>query len=283
MEIEQIDAEVDSNVLANAIRALAMDAVQAANSGHPGMPMGMAEIAVALWTRHLRHNPANPHWADRDRFVLSNGHGSMLQYALLHLSGYDLPLEELKPFRQLHSRTPGHPEFGRPCDAVETAVAWTFAIERQEGPTALLLSRQTIEPSWHASIAIADIRRGGYVLADSVTAPRAVVIATGSEVPLALKAARLLAEEGLPVRVVSMPSTSVFDRQTVAYRQSIVSPHLPCVAVEAGVTGGWYKYVGREGRVIGIDRFGESAPAEAVYETLGVTVENVVAAVRTLV
>src|SRR5450631_185604 len=93
----------DTAVLANAIRALAMDAVQAANSGHPGMPMGMAEIAVALWTRHLRHNPANPHWADRDRFVLSNGHGSMLQYALLHLSGYDLPLEELKQFRQLHS------------------------------------------------------------------------------------------------------------------------------------------------------------------------------------
>ncbi len=99
-------------LMANAIRALAMDAVQQANSGHPGMPMGMAEIAVALWGRHLSHNPANPHWANRDRFVLSNGHGSMLQYALLHLTGYDLPLEELKKFRQLHSRTPGHPERG---------------------------------------------------------------------------------------------------------------------------------------------------------------------------
>ena len=98
--------------LANAIRALAMDAVEAAKSGHPGMPMGMAEIAVALWSRHLRHNPANPHWADRDRFVLSNGHGSMLQYALLHLTGYDLPLDELRRFRQLHSKTPGHPEVG---------------------------------------------------------------------------------------------------------------------------------------------------------------------------
>ena len=100
------------NELANAIRALAMDAVEQAKSGHPGMPMGMAEIAVALWTRHLRHDPAHPHWADRDRFVLSNGHGSMLQYALLHLSGYDLPLAELKRFRQLHSKTPGHPEVG---------------------------------------------------------------------------------------------------------------------------------------------------------------------------
>ncbi|MGZ5250732.1 MAG: transketolase [Caldimonas sp.] len=97
-------------LMANAIRALAMDAVQQANSGHPGAPMGMAEIAVALWDRHLRHNPANPHWSGRDRFVLSNGHGSMLQYALLHLTGYDLARAELRNFRQLHSKTPGHPE-----------------------------------------------------------------------------------------------------------------------------------------------------------------------------
>src|SRR5690606_38769162 len=100
------------STLANAIRALSMDAVQQANSGHPGAPMGMADIAEALWTRHLRHNPADPAWFDRDRFVLSNGHGSMLIYALLHLSGYDLPIDELRNFRQLHSRTPGHPEVG---------------------------------------------------------------------------------------------------------------------------------------------------------------------------
>ncbi|HKA44887.1 MAG TPA: transketolase, partial [Burkholderiales bacterium] len=98
--------------LANAIRALAMDAVQKANSGHPGMPMGMADIAEVLWNHHLRHNPGNPSWPDRDRFVLSNGHGSMLLYALLHLTGYDLPLDELKRFRQLGSKTPGHPERG---------------------------------------------------------------------------------------------------------------------------------------------------------------------------
>ena len=98
--------------MANAIRALAMDAVQQANSGHPGAPMGMADIAVALWNRHLRHNPSNPQWANRDRFVLSNGHGSMLVYALLHLTGYELPMAELKNFRQLHSKTPGHPEVG---------------------------------------------------------------------------------------------------------------------------------------------------------------------------
>ena len=103
---------MNTSLLANAIRALAMDAVQQANSGHPGAPMGMADMAVALWGRHLKHNPANPLWADRDRFVLSNGHASLLIYALLHLTGYDLPLQELKDFRQLHSKTPGHPEHG---------------------------------------------------------------------------------------------------------------------------------------------------------------------------
>lgn len=98
--------------LANAIRALSMDAVQKANSGHPGAPMGMADIAEVLWNDFLKHNPQNPGWVDRDRFILSNGHASMLLYSLLHLTGYDLPLSELKQFRQLHSKTPGHPEHG---------------------------------------------------------------------------------------------------------------------------------------------------------------------------
>ena len=98
--------------LANAIRVLSMDAVQQAKSGHPGAPMGMADIAEVLWRDYLNHNPANPDWADRDRFILSNGHGSMLIYSLLHLSGYDLPIEEIKNFRQMHSKTPGHPEYG---------------------------------------------------------------------------------------------------------------------------------------------------------------------------
>ncbi|MEO8936509.1 MAG: transketolase [Burkholderiaceae bacterium] len=110
-EIE-VAVGASSSKMANAIRALAMDAVQKAESGHPGMPMGMADISVALWKHHLRHNPANPLWTDRDRFILSNGHGSMLQYALLHLTGYDLPMQELETFRQLHSKTPGHPELG---------------------------------------------------------------------------------------------------------------------------------------------------------------------------
>ena len=97
---------------ANALRMLAVDAVEAAKSGHPGAPMGMADIAEVLWSKYLKHDPADPHWPDRDRFVLSNGHASMLLYALLHLSGYDLPSEQLRRFRQLHSQTPGHPEAG---------------------------------------------------------------------------------------------------------------------------------------------------------------------------
>ncbi|MEE9560481.1 MAG: transketolase, partial [Acidiferrobacterales bacterium] len=105
-------ARLSRRELANAIRALSMDAVQRAKSGHPGMPMGMADIAEVLWNGYLRHNPANPGWFNRDRFVISNGHGSMLLYSLLHLSGYDLPMEEIKNFRQLHSKTPGHPELG---------------------------------------------------------------------------------------------------------------------------------------------------------------------------
>src|SRR6266852_2938831 len=122
-----------SQDLTNAIRALAMDAVQAANSGHPGMPMGMAEIALALWGRHLRHNPANPKWPDRDRFVLSNGHGSMLLYALLHLSGYDLPMAQLQRFRQLHSQTPGHPEYGLSRGAESTTAPLGQAISNAVG------------------------------------------------------------------------------------------------------------------------------------------------------
>jgi len=660
---------------ANAIRALAMDAVEAAKSGHPGMPMGMAEIAVALWTRHLKHDPGSPRWADRDRFVLSNGHGSMLQYALLHLSGYDLPIGELKRFRQLHSKTPGHPEVGatpgvetttgplgqglanavgmalaekllaarfnrpgheivdhrtfvfagdgclmegisheacslagtwglskltvlyddngisidgevagwftddtparfeaygwhvirgvdghdvaavdraiaeavritdkptliccrtvigkgspgkagsaeahgsalgekevaatraslnwthppfevpqavyagfdartrggeahrawderfaayralhpalaaeferrmagalppdwpttaaafvaaqaargetvatrkasqqaieayakalpemvggsadltgsvftnwsgstpvtregtgnylhfgvrefamtaignglslhggfipyhgtfltfsdyarnavrmaalmrsrsvmvythdsiglgedgpthqaiehaaslrliphldvwRPCDTVETALAWAAGIERADGPTALLLSRQNVAYAPKDAAQVASIRRGGYVLADfGPGAKRAVAIATGSEVPLALAAREALAQDGIAVRVVSMPCTQAFDRQDAAYRASVLPPGVPRVAVEAGVTDGWRKYVGAaddpKAAVIGVDSFGESAPAGVLFKHFGITTDAVADALRRVV
>ncbi len=651
--------------LANAIRVLSMDAVQKAKSGHPGAPMGMADIAEVLWNDFMRHNPANPAWVDRDRFVLSNGHGSMLIYSLLHLTGYDVTLDDLKQFRQLHSRTPGHPEFGytpgvetttgplgqgitnavgmalaekllagqfnrdghhivdhytyvflgdgclmegisheacslagtlglgkliafwddngisidghvegwftddtparfraygwhvisdvdghdgeavrkailearsvsdrpsliccrtvigfgapnlcgshdchgaplgdqeiaatrenldwkhdpfvipdeyygawnarekgaaleqqwsermdayrkaypelaaeferrmkgdlpadweqkaaefvqdviskkatiasrkasqnaiegygpvlpellggsadlagsnltmwkgsrsvsntvsdgnyihygvrefamsaimngvalhggfipyggtflifsdyarnglrmsalmkqrviyvlthdsiglgedgpthqpieqvpslrlipnmslwRPCDAVETAVAWKFAIERVGGPTSLSLSRQNLPHQERSEQQIADIARGGYVLSDCEGTPELIFIATGSEVALAMEAAAQLSAKGRKVRVVSMPSVDVFEAQDEAYREAVLPSAVAArVAIEAGVTTGWYRYVGMRGAVVGIDTFGESGPADEVFRHFGFTADKVV-------
>ncbi len=654
--------------LANAVRALSMDAVQKANSGHPGAPMGMADIAEVLWNDFLTHNPANPHWANRDRFVLSNGHGSMLIYSLLHLTGYDLSIDDLKAFRQLHSRTPGHPEYGytpgvetttgplgqgitnavgmaiaekalagqfnqkghdivdhhtyvfmgdgclmegisheacslagtlglgkliafwddngisidghvegwfsddtpkrfeaygwhvlpdvdghdpdaikkaiemakamtdkptlicckttigfgspnkagshachgaplgeeeinltkaalgwdhgpfevpddvyagwdarskgaeaenawnekfaaykqaypelaaeferrmngdlpaewaaksaefiakvnaeakspatrqaslacieayspvlpelfggsadlgcsnltewsgykpminnveanyvnygvrefgmsaimngialhgglipfgatflmfseyarnalrmaalmkqrsifvythdsiglgedgpthqpieqiptlrmipnmavwRPCDAVESAVAWQQAIERKEGPTSLIFSRQGLPHQTRSDDQIAAIRKGGYVLKDCDGTPDAIIIATGSEVALAMGAAEKLSDK--KIRVVSMPSVDAFEAQDEAYRESVLPSSVDArVVVEAASTSAWYKYAGCKGKVVGIDRFGESAPAGQLFEEFGFTVENVVKAVESV-
>ncbi len=144
-------------LMANAIRALSMDAVQQANSGHPGAPMGMAEIAVALWGRHLRHNPKNPRWPGRDRFVLSNGHGSMLLYSLLHLTGYDLALSELRSFRQLHSKTPGHPEFGI-----------TPGVETTTGPLGQGLAN-AVGMALAEKLLAAEFNRGGHAIVDHRT------------------------------------------------------------------------------------------------------------------
>ncbi|EPI4954851.1 transketolase [Vibrio parahaemolyticus] len=655
---------MDRKYLANAIRALSMDGVQQANSGHPGAPMGMADIAEVLWRSHLNHNPSNPEWADRDRFVLSNGHGSMLIYSLLHLSGYELSIDDLKNFRQLHSKTPGHPEYGyapgietttgplgqgitnavgmamaekalaaqfnkeghdivdhftyvfmgdgclmegisheacslagtlglgkliafwddngisidghvegwfsddtpkrfeaygwhvipavdghdadainaaieaakadprptlictktiigfgspnksgshdchgaplgaeeiaatrkelgwehgpfeipqevyaewsaketgaakeaawnekfaayeaaypelaaefkrrvngelpaeweekasqiiadlqanpaniasrkasqnaleafgallpefmggsadlapsnltmwsgsksleandfsgnyihygvrefgmtaimngialhggfvpygatflmfmeyarnamrmaalmkiqniqvythdsiglgedgpthqpveqiaslrltpnmntwRPCDQVESAVAWKLAIERKDAPTALIFSRQNLAQQPRSTEQVADIAKGGYILKDSDGKPELILIATGSEVELAVKAAEQLTAEGKKVRVVSMPSTDAFDKQDAAYREAVLPSDVTArIAIEAGIADFWYKYVGFDGRIIGMTTFGESAPADQLFEMFGFTVENVV-------
>ena len=143
--------------LANAIRALSMDAVQQANSGHPGAPMGMADIAEVLWNDYLVHNPADPSWANRDRFVLSNGHGSMLLYSLLHLTGYDLPLDELKNFRQLHSKTPGHPEYG-----------YAPGVETTTGPLGQGLSN-AVGMAFAEKILAAQFNRPGHDIVDHYT------------------------------------------------------------------------------------------------------------------
>jgi transketolase len=169
----------------------------------------------------------------------------------------------------------------RPCDAAETAVAWTAALERRDGPSARLLSRQNLPAAPRAPESLALARRGGYVLADAPWA-KAVLMATGSEVQLALEAHKRLAAADIPVRVVSMPSTTVFDRQDSAYRDAVLPAGLPRVAVEAGVSDFWRKYVGLEGAVVGLDRFGESAPAGDLFKHFGFTVENVENAVRSV-
>lgn len=171
----------------------------------------------------------------------------------------------------------------RPCDSVETAVAWKAAIERKDGPTALILSRQNLPHVSRTPAQIDAIRRGGYVIRDCDGTPDAIIIATGSEVDLALKAAEELAGKGKKIRVVSMVSTNVFDAQDAAYRESVLpSAVTKRVVVEAGVSDGWYKYVGFSGKVVGLDRFGESAPAGQLFKEFGFTVENIVKQVESI-
>jgi transketolase len=172
----------------------------------------------------------------------------------------------------------------RPCDTTETAAAWIAAIERRDGPTSLLLTRQNTPFVPRSAGQVAAIARGGYVVSEAAGgAPRAVVIATGSEVGIALEAQKRLAADGIAVRVVSMPSTSVFDRQDEAYRASVLPRGVPRVAAEAGVTDYWRKYVGLEGATVGIDRFGESAPGGELFKHFGFTPEKVVAAAREVI
>jgi transketolase len=167
----------------------------------------------------------------------------------------------------------------RPCDAFETAVAWTAALERMNGPSVLLLSRQNVPALSRAAGSARDVRRGGYVLSD-VDAPQAVLIATGTEVALALEAQALLAHEGIAIRVVSMPCTSAYDRQPRDWRDAVLPPALPCASLEAGITSFWRAYVGRDGLALGLDRFGESAPAADLYAHFGLTAPAVAAALR---
>jgi transketolase len=172
----------------------------------------------------------------------------------------------------------------RPCDPVETVVAWAAAIERKRGPTSLLFTRQSTPFVRRTPEQLGLVQRGGYILAEAAGGtPRCVIIATGSEVALALQAREQLAAEGVGVRVVSMPSTHVFDAQDEAYRSSVLPRGVPRVAVEAGVTDYWRKYVGLEGAVVGIDRFGESAPAGELFKYFGFTPENVVKAAKSVI
>ncbi|WP_459671516.1 transketolase, partial [Vibrio owensii] len=165
----------------------------------------------------------------------------------------------------------------RPCDQVESAVAWKLAIERKDGPSALIFSRQNLAQQERTAQQVADIAKGGYILKDSEGKPELILIATGSEVELAVKAAEQLTAEGKKVRVVSMPATDTFDKQDAAYRESVLPSDVTArIAIEAGIADFWYKYVGFDGRIIGMTTFGESAPADQLFEMFGFTVENAV-------
>ena len=171
----------------------------------------------------------------------------------------------------------------RPCDQVESAVAWQFAIQRNDGPSALIFSRQNLAQMDRTPEQVANISRGGYILKDCAGQPELIFIATGSEVELAVNAADQLTAEGRKVRVVSMPATEVFDKQDAAYRESVLPAAVSArVAVEAGIADFWYKYVGLNGAVVGMTTFGESAPAELLFKEFGFTVDNVVAKAKAL-
>jgi transketolase len=184
------------------------------------------------------------------------------------------PVEQIPTLRMIPNMS-----VWRPCDAVESAVSWKLAIERKTGPSCLIFSRQNLAHMARSPEQLADIARGGYVLRDCAGTPDAILIATGSEVELAVKAADAITDK--QIRVVSMPSTDTFDAQDAAYRESVLPKAVTArVAVEAAVTAGWWKYVGSAGAVVGIDHFGESAPAGALFKEFGFTVDHVVAAVR---
>ncbi|WP_328743060.1 transketolase family protein [Streptomyces caniferus] len=375
----------------NTIRTLCMDAIQAANSGHPGTPMGIAPVAYTLWQRFLRFDPADPIWPNRDRFVLSEGHASALLWSLLHLTGVQavdpayevlgrpaVSLDDLRTFRQLGSHCPGHPEdwqsalptfaadpkgiagrdssgqvlnalaqvvpwvFGgsadlspstkthltfsgagdfqatdrsthdsigvgedgpthqpleqlaslrampgllvfRPADANEVVETWRVVAALRHEPAVLVLSRQALPTLDRSEVGAASgVARGAYVLVDAADGrPDVVLLATGSEVQLALAARDELAAEGLAARVVSMPCWELFDRQPKEYRDSVIPPGVRArVAIEQAATLGWDRYVGDGGAVVGMHTFGASAPLKQLLTKFGFTPEKVTQVAR---
>ena len=203
-------------------------------------------------------------------------------YVLTHDSiglGEDGPTHQ--PIEQLASlRMIPHLILWRPCDQVETAIAWKFALEH-DGPTCLVLTRQKTQQQQRSDVALKNIHRGGYILVDCSGTPDAIIIATGSEVEIAIAAAQKLNSKHKKIRVVSMPSTELFDQQDENYKESVLPKNVSTrLAIEAGKTDFWYKYVGLKGKVIGIDEFGKSAPANQLFEEFGITVEHVERAVN---
>jgi transketolase len=270
-----VSADAAGNYVNYGVREFAMIAIGNGLALHGGfLPYGGTFLVFSDYARNAIRMAALMHV--RHVFVLTHDSIGLGEDGPTHQ-----PVEHASSLRLVPNL-----DVWRPCDTVETAVAWTQGVARRDGPTALLLSRQNVAFAARDADALASIERGGYVLADFGTGTkRVVVIATGSEVPLALAARTALAGEGIAVRIVSMPCAERFDRQDAAYRASVLPRGVARVAVEAGVTDYWRKYVGAvddpRAAVIGIDRFGESAPAGVLYKHFGITAERVADAART--
>jgi len=318
-------AEIDSEAAKMATRQASLRALNAFAPFLPEMAGGSADLTGSNLTKHDASTPisgddakGNYIWFGVREFgmtAICNGmglHGGFIPYsgtfltfsdysrnalrmaALMRLQnilvythdsiglGEDGPTHQ--PVEQTASlRLMPNMSVWRPCDTVETAVAWRFALENETGPTGLVLTRQGLPHHPRTTEQIANVARGGYVLKDCDGTPEIVLIATGSEVELAVAAADALVADGIKARVVSMPSTDVFDTQDAEYRESVLPAAATArVAIEAGVTDGWWRYVGTHGRVVGLDRFGESAPANELFEHFGFTADNVVAVAKEL-
>jgi transketolase len=258
-----MDANEVPNYVRYGVREFGMSAIMNGIALHGGLiPFGATFLMFSEYARNALRMAAL--MKIRSIFVYTHDSIGLGEDGPTHQ-----PIEQIPTMRMIPNMA-----VWRPCDAVESAVAWGKAIERKDGPSCLIFSRQGLPHQTRTDAQIADIAKGGYILKDCDGTPDAVIIATGSEVALATGAAEALS--GKKIRVVSMPSVDAFEAQDAAYRASVL-PKVPTVAVEAAVTGGWYKYADV---VVGIDRFGESAPAGELFKEFGFTVENVVKAVE---
>jgi transketolase len=258
--------KADANYINYGVREFGMSAIMNGLALHGGViPFGATFLMFSEYARNALRMAAL--MKIRSIFVYTHDSIGLGEDGPTHQ-----PIEQTATLRMIPNM-----HVWRTCDAVETAVSWRAALERQDGPTTLVFSRQNLPHMPRTQAQIEAIARGGYVLVDSEGQPDAIIIATGSEVELAVKAAEQLTAKGKRIRVVSMPSTNVFDAQDAAYRESVLPAAVTKrVAVEAGVTVGWWKYVGSNGQIVGLDRFGESAPAPLLFKEFGFTVENVV-------
>ncbi len=260
----------DGNYISYGVREFGMSAIMNGVALHGGfVPFGGTFLMFSEYARNALRMAAL--MKQRSIFVYTHDSIGLGEDGPTHQ-----PVEQIATLRYIPNMA-----LWRPCDQVETAIAWQSAVERMDGPSCLIFSRQGLPHMERSNEQIADIAKGGYVLRDCEGTPEAILIATGSEVELAVHAYDELSGKGKKVRVVSMPSTNVFDSQDAAYRESVLPAAVTArVAVEAGVTDFWRKYVGLNGDVIGVDRFGESAPADQLFKEFGITADNVVKAVE---